>query len=360
MANNDACLSAVRNMLMACAGATAGERLLILREDPVHGYYGPGLDTAIATAAERLGLTVTIHDVPLYAQVDALPAELEPLFQTADHALFLTRLGDQLRFLRLPHGAHAIVSSVLDVEMLASPFATAPYQPFFALKEAVDDLFLNATAVRMSCERGTDLTGRVPAGTTRRNMDVRVKRFPMSIFAPMDAAGFSGRVAVDHFLVGTGSRYYEPYGVPLTDTVFAELSEGRVASWRGSSATTARVQAHYAFVAERYGIDPDIVHSWHAGIHPACAYHKPAATHFERWSGAAFGNPRLLHFHTCGAYAPGEICWHVVDPTIEVDGKTVWRAGRIDLDAVPGALDIIKSYPEVIRLFETPTPFMGI
>jgi hypothetical protein len=81
---------------------------------------------------------------------------------------------------------------------------------------------------------------------------------------------------------------------------------------------------------------------------------------FERWSGGAFGNPRLLHFHTCGAYAPGEICWNVVDPTIEVDGRVIWRAGRIDLDAVPGAATIVRSYPEVARLFEVPARDIGI
>jgi hypothetical protein len=122
----------------------------------------------------------------------------------------------------------------------------------------------------------------------------------------------------------------------------------------------SKVRAHYGFVADRYGIDADAVHSWHAGIHPACAFRQPAATHFERWSGGAFGNPRLLHFHTCGAYAPGEICWNIVDPTIEVDGRAIWRAGRIDLDAVPGASQVVAAYPEVAHLFDVPARDIGI
>ena len=360
MDHEEACLSAVRNMLIACAGARAGDRLLILREDPAHGYSGHGLDAAIARAAAVLGLSVSIIDVPIYPEIDALPSALEPAFKNADHALFLARLGDQIRFLQPPGGARAVVSYILDTDTLASPFATAPYHAFLDLKDTLDDMFLAAEHVHVTCPRGTDFSGRVSGGTRHRKSDVTVKRFPMSVFAPLDAADFSGRVAVDHFLVGTGSRYYEPYGVPLADTVFADLKCGRVAAWEGPEAATAKVRAHYAFVADRYGIDADVVHSWHAGMHPACAYRGPAIEHFERWSGSAFGNPRLLHFHTCGAYAPGEICWNVVDPTITVDGRPVWREGRIDLDAVPGAQRIIQDYPEVASLFEAPIRDIGI
>lgn len=360
MENDLICLSAVRNMLTACAGARAGERLLILREDPRHGYYGNGLDAAIAQSARTLGLAVEVVDVPIYEEIHALPPELAPVFTSADHVLFLARLGDQIRFLHVPGGARAIVSYVLDTDALASDFATAPYQAFLDLKSAVDDMFRAAERVRVTCPRGTDFEGRVPDADRCRPADVSVKRFPMSVFAPLDAKGFVGRVAVAHFLVGTGSQYYSPYGLPLEDTVFADLDRGRIAGWHGSPALTGKVRDHYAFVADRYGIDAEFVHSWHAGIHPACSYRQPAAAHFERWSGSAFGNPRLLHFHTCGLYAPGEICWNVVDPTIIVDGRAVWRDGRIDLDAIPRAVEIVHEYPEIARLFGSPVRHIGI
>jgi hypothetical protein len=31
----------------------------------------------------------------------------------------------------------------------------------------------------------------------------------------------------------------------------------------------------------------------------------------------AFANPRYLHFHTCGNYAPGEIAWSLFDVKVE-------------------------------------------
>ncbi len=111
----------------------------------------------------------------------------------------------------------------------------------------------------------------------------------------------------------------------------------------------ARAEAQYAHVAGLYGIDGGIVHSWHAGIHPGCAFAGSAHDSYERWSGSAFGNPRILHFHTCGAYAPGEICWNIVDPTVVVDGAVIWDAGRIRLDAVPGAAAILERHPRPRR-----------
>jgi hypothetical protein len=54
----------------------------------------------------------------------------------------------------------------------------------------------------------------------------------------------------------------------------------------------------------------------------------------DRWSNSVFTSPRWLHFHTCGAYAPGEICWMVGEPKVEVDGKALWREGRLWLDLV--------------------------
>ena len=64
------------------------------------------------------------------------------MLATSDHVLFLARLGDQLRFRSMPPGARPIVSYVLDTEMLASPFGTAPYQAFVALKAAIERSWL--------------------------------------------------------------------------------------------------------------------------------------------------------------------------------------------------------------------------
>ena len=359
MADTDASLRrGALNLLSNCAKASAGETLLILHEKPELGYYGPGLAEAIAGTARDIGLHVRSREVPFTERVDGVSAELASLLATSDHVLFLARLGDQLRFQQMPPGARPIVSYALDTEMLASPFGTAPYQAFVALKAAIDTLMAGAREIRVTCPLGTDFKGRLDAAATPA--DVTVRRFPLSVFTPLAASGFSGRVAVARFLVGTGSQYYRPYHLPLDSTLFAELDGHRVARWDGPASLVANAQRHYEDVASRFNIDAGFVHSWHAGIHPGCAYRMPAVENYERWSGGAFGNPRLLHFHTCGAYAPGEICWNIVDPTITIDGRIIWKHGRIATDEQPAIREVLQRYPDVGALFQSPAQDIGL
>ena len=80
----------------------------------------------------------------------------------------------------------------------------------------------------------------------------------------------------------------------------------------------------------------------------------------ETWGGAAFGNPRILHFHTCGAYAPGEISWNLFDPTIEVDGANLWENGTLKIKRINGAEKILQQYPDLEDLFAHPNRDVGL
>ncbi|MDP3523641.1 MAG: hypothetical protein Q8S27_03605, partial [Hoeflea sp.] len=267
--------------------------------------------------------------------------------------------GDQLRFNAELSSVRPIVCYALDREMLGSPFGRAPYRAFVALKACIDTALARASTIRVTCPLGTDFSGPGVAfpGTVG---DVSVARFPMSVFTPAPAAAYRGRVAQAGFLVGTGSRYYEPYGVALSNTLFIAFDGNRITGFEGDADDVETARRHYAFVADRFGIERDFVHSWHAGIHPGCAFPGQAGDNLERWSGAAFGNPRLLHVHTCGAYAPGEICWNVVDPTIRIDGVAVWENGRLHPERVPGGAEILAAEPLVAAAFASPAQAIGL
>jgi len=98
--------------------------------------------------------------------------------------------------------------------------------------------------------------------------------------------------------------------------------------FEGPEKLIQQVRSHYRRVASLFGIEEDVVHSWHAGIHPKAFYPLSATSDIMRWGSVAFANPRYLHFHTCGNYAPGEIAWSLFDAKVEVDGKVYWDAGR--------------------------------
>lgn len=345
-----------RNLLSACAGLKTGDHLLILHESANHGFYDQAAVDGVAAEARAMGLSLTIREIPFQAMVSGPPPGLTADMLAAARTLFFARLGDQLRFSDILADVRPVISYALDAQMLGSAFGQAPYSAFVELKNAVNDALANAGEIRVTCPLGTDFSGpcaRFPA----LGGDVSVTRFPMSVFSPVPTAGFSGRIVQQGFLVGTGSRYYDPYGVALSGRVEVHFDGARITDFGGAAARQAA--AHYAHVGATLGVDPHFIHSWHAGIHPGCAYEQPAAQNFERWSGGAFGNPRLLHFHSCGAYAPGEISLNVLDPTIMVDDVPLWDAGVFHPERFAAGAAVIARYPVLIPLFENPARAVG-
>lgn len=348
-----------RNLLLNCAGATRGQRLLIATESPDYGYFDRDAAAIVADTARELGLAVQTVDVGFDPDTPHLCADLLRQIEEADIVVFLARLGDQLRFSDMPPGKTIVVSFALNADLLGSGFGTGHHAAFLALKAEVNAVLASARIVRLTCPGGTDVTGRPemdlsPAG------DTSVLRFPMSVFTPVPAAGFSGRVALPGFLTGTGSHYYAGYTVEFDGPVHALIEDGRLSGFEGDARDVARARAQYDRVADTLGIDRNMVHSWHAGIHPGCGYPWDIHDSFERWGGAAFGNPRILHFHTCGAYAPGEISWNVIDPTIEIDGVAYWERGVFHADRLPHGREILARYPCAAALFEAPDYAIGL
>ena len=102
------------------------------------------------------------------------------------------------------------------------------------------------------------------------------------------------------------------------------------------------------------------MHSWHPGIHPGCDFNHSALVDLLRWSGSAFGNPRLLHFHTCGEYAPGEISWNIVDPTIYIDDVAVWENGCLYPERLDTCAGILTQHPNLASLYAHPHTEIGL
>lgn len=355
----DSTLRAVRNLAFDCAGASPGARFLILEEAAELGHYDPGLPAAVAAAAAALGLKVTRAEIGFQPEPGELPQSVLALMEQSDHILYLARLGDQMRFRPLPHAGRSIVSYALTARALASPFGTVPHAAMCALKTVINAAMASAREIRVTCPLGTDLRGRMhePPGAMA---DVGILRFPMAVFAPVPMAGFAGRIALARFLVGTGSIYYEPFAHSFDGVAMASVTGTRITGYDGPRDVVAGIKAHVADLARRFGLDGDFVHSWHAGIHPGCGYDGPALDNPGRWTASAFGNPRLLHLHTCGAYAPGEICWNLLDPTITLDGVALWQGGRLQPAHIAGGEAVLAACPELAALFETPEMSVGI
>ena len=345
-----------RNLLLTCAKAEVGQSLLIAYEPARLGYFDDRVVDCVAREARELGLHVRLFDVGFAPETPHLCTQLQKQMAHADIVIFFARLGDQLRFCDMPRNKTIITCFAATEELLASGFGTGDYGAFTTLKAAVDEAFTRAREVRLTCPNGTDVRGTPRMDGTETSL----KRFPLSVFAPVPAHTFSGRVALAGFLTGTGSRYYEPYNLDFEGTLFAHLEAGRLTHFTGCPHVVARADAHYDAVARRYGLDRNAVHSWHAGIHPGCGFPWQMSQHPERWGGTAFGNPRIAHFHTCGAQAPGEISWNVIDPTITLDGVQVWEDGTLYPQRLHGGEDLLRRHGDLAKMFKSPDRAIGL
>lgn len=322
--NNVALMAGARNLLEGCAGVQPGQRVLVLHEDPGLGWYDAAAPEAVALAARALGAEVIMAEVG--APGTPLSAAAQDALTTADIEIWFARIGDQDRFSARDPRRITVVSYARTAEELSSDFGTRPHAEMMALKIRIHTRLAAARRIRVTCPRGTDIEG---AFNVEDAEDVTIRRFPMCMPRPVLAAGFSGRVALCGYLYPTGSRPYTPANLQLTGTIFAYIDRGRLVRFEGDANDTEAALAHHNHVGSLFGIDPGFIHSWHAGIHSGCTYQHPREQNPDRWANTVFGSPQWLHFHTCGAYAPGEISWMVEHPTVIADGDVLWDAGEL-------------------------------
>lgn len=345
-------------LLRDCVGGKAGERLLIVREPDSAGYYDDFAPRIAANTGRDMGLTVfeTVSDT--FITDDAGKSKLVDTLSGFDHIVFFSRVGDQIRFSSDVKIPPSTMCYTLNVEALNSNFGKACYHGMSEIKHAIDTAFEQAENVRVTCPRGTDYSGK-PSWNADHKPEVTLKRFPLLVPRPIPAQGMSGKIALSNFLTGTGSKVYEPYMLELPKVLFACVTDNRITHFEGDYECVQRVEAHYHAISEQFGLDPWFVDSWHAGIHPGCHFTTNAKDDIIRWSGSAFGNPRVLHFHTCGEYAPGEICWHILDPTITLDGIAVWENGRLIPERINGVSEILDRHQNLADMFQNPTTQIG-
>ncbi len=112
------------------------------------------------------------------------------------------------------------------------------------------------------------------------------------------------------------------------------------------------VKNHYEYVSKLFNINKNVVHSWHAGIHPGIIYNNAVDENPDRWSNTIFASPKYLHFHTCGNYAPGEICWMIANHTIKLDGIPIWENGKLNVRSFDETLECINKWQDLKVLYK--------
>lgn len=320
------------NLLSSCAGVKAGETVLIITEPAGSGHYDDRLTAILAQAARTLDAVPEVLVAPVPAGPEALPATLARAIETADHTIFLNRIGDQLRFAVLPGAGSKSIPYTLDVDFLASSFGRTPYALFQEVHDLVTQRLLDARRYRITCPLGTDVAMDLPpprAGArAARVADFGVRNFPVMIIPAVSAAGLDGRLVFSQAFTSTYIHVYDDAVVPLAEPVAVRVERGRITGFEGDEERAAGFVRHFERVGRLFGGDPFAVNSWHAGINATTHFRAPALSDIDRWSSIAFGSPRYTHFHLCGG-APGDICGQLFDTTIRFDDEVIWDGGSL-------------------------------
>lgn len=317
------------NLLREAVDLQAGQTLAIVSEDPALGTYDALAPRCVLETARELGARAQL--IPVQgAEASYLNHEIEHALETFDQVLFMASIGDTLRFSASTQRAARTMCYALDIGTLGCSGSTVSFRLMREIQARYERESGLTHTWHISCPLGTDLCGRqdVEAIQAGEAPDFTMTRFPVCAPRPTLCSDAEGVVALSHWLMPTGNGNDCDAMLELRQPILAIVEGGRLVEFQGEREVVEAATQHYRRIGKLFDIDPWVVHSWHAGMNPGISY--PVSAHGDplRWGKTAFANPRYLHFHTCGDYAPGEICWSVFDATVTMGEQHYWLDGH--------------------------------
>lgn len=321
--------SGALNLLTNCLNVQAGESVLLVLE-PTDTLYDTRVAAEVSQCLVDLGAFVTTVDPPLICDPADFPDNVTNAIQGSDHTIFLSRIGDYVRFLPLPGNGSRVTSYTLDIDILGAPYATVNSRLLHQLQLKLEAHLMQADQWRIQCPLGTDLSGSFcwPSLSGGDDADLTVRLFPVATFKPVPCDNSNGQVALSRWLMPGGAAKLDDADLSIDGVVYAHVKNGCLDNFTGENTQVEKLNRHYDYVSNTLNISRNRIHSWHAGMNPQTTFSLSADDHLDLWSATSFGSPRYLHFHTCGDEPPGEIAWSVFNPTITIDDTLFWSNGE--------------------------------
>jgi hypothetical protein len=319
-----------RNLLLNCAGAAPGDRVLLVGERSAAPFFDPRLCDDLAAACVALGIEVQTVFAEPGAGASDFPAVVSAAMQGADITIFFSRLGDQVRFLDSPGAGKKIMCYTLEREHLAAPFATVDYR----LMQRVHDRLLGrikaSKRYTIAAPNGTSLQAEIPREAASGQACVTefsLGLFPVMIFPPLHCYRLEGQLVLEHFLLSSSTRAYADSVLRLDTPVTVLVEDSRMLDFIGEPGLVARLREQLERAAAITGGDPYRLNSWHTGINPFTFFDGDPYADLERWGSVAFGSPRYTHIHAAGN-DPGDVSIQLFDASIAFDGEAFWDRGN--------------------------------
>ena len=340
----------LNNLLKNCAELNKNDSLLIITEDSKFGWYDKNISVAVYNYAKNnLGINT---ELLIVGEPDNNSKNsLERIINDYDCTIFFARIGDQERFEELSSNKKYVMSYARNIDSLYSSFASTNYLEMVKFKDVINGIIFGASNIEISCPLGTKLKGNIEEKDLDKKKDTSVLRFPVVVPTPILAKTFSGEVVLSGHLTSTGSKIYEPISLKIDSPITANIVNGKINSFYGKQEVVEKVEKHYETVSKIFNIERNIVHSWHAGINPGIHYSYSIEDNPDRWSNTIFPSPKYLHFHTCGDYAPGEICWMIANPTITIDNIPIWENGILKVNSFDESIKHLQNSSDLRNLY---------
>ena len=318
------------NLLLNCLNVKAGDSVLLVLE-PTEELYCHQVGAVFTECLNDLGANTTVVSPELISDPSDFPDAVATPMHNTDHTLFLSRVGDYVRFVSLPGSGSRATSYTLNVEMLAAPYATIDNRLLHQLQLKLEAELMDARHWQITCPLGTDLSGEFcwPSLTGGKDDDLTVTLFPVATFKPVPCDTARGRVALSRWLMPGGAARLDNADMTINGVVHAIVGNGSLLSFEGTESEVDKLDGHYDYISQSLEINRNRIHSWHAGINPQTWFNHSADEYLDQWSAISFGSPKYLHFHTCGDEPPGEVAWSVFNPTIKIDGEEYWHHGEL-------------------------------
>lgn len=345
------------NLLDNGLNVKAGDSVLLVLE-PTDVLYDHEVSTIIRDCLDELEAHVTVLKPSIISDPADFPNCVADEMGRCDHTLFLSRVGDYLRFVPLPGNGSRATCYALDADMLGAPYATVNNHLMQQLRIRLEDELMRASLWRIQCPLGTDLSGEFCWASLVGGHDdnLTVSLFPVATFNPVPCNRANGQVALSRWLMPGGATTLDSTALALDGVVHAHIADGMLDSFSGAETEVAKVNAHYDHISTTLGINRNRIHSWHAGINPQTCFYKAADDYLDLWSAISFGSPKYLHFHTCGDEPPGEVAWSVFNATVTIDGTVYWENGELVWLQRADNRSLIESYDAAHCLLEPSLP----
>ena len=323
-------LEGAKNLIHHCIGIKTGEDVLIVKEKAQDNYYDDSSSRIVEQELKNIGANTSTVVAPLVNGPEDVPDDINSMIEQSDHTIFFSRVGDQLRFSPFAGKGTRTMCYAFNSELLASEFCTLPHDLMSEILGKLEDKLSIASEWRITCPLGTNVGGSCENNVTPSptSGNFTLFNFPTGTYKPISALSMTGEVVISKWLTPTGYHVYDPDHLILDEPVTATVEKGNIIKFDGDAGLVERITKHYDNVATTLNIDPYVVHSWHAGINPKTFYEQTPTDNLSRWGNLTFSSPRRVHFHTCGAYAPGEIAWNIFDATIYFDDELYWEDGK--------------------------------